>query len=92
MHLPPNDALSTLLTVKPKLNNSNGIPGYIFKNFYTFASLPLTVIFNRSLSTALSPLDWKHATVTPFYNGKGPTIMMSLIVHQEVVLKSLAKF
>ena len=74
VHLSPNDILSALLTVKPKFNSPDGIPGYFLKTFAPLLLVhPLTVIFNSSLSTASLPLDWKHATVTPLYKGKGPT-------------------
>ena len=73
VHLSPNDILSALLTVKPKFNSPDGIPGYYLKTFAPLLVHPLTVIFNSSLSTASLPLDWKHTTVTPLYKGKGPT-------------------
>ena len=73
MHLSPNDILSALRTVKPKFNSSDGIPGYFLKTFAPLLVHPLTAIFNSSLSTASLPLNWKHATVTPLFKGKGPT-------------------
>ena len=62
-----------LLTVKLKYNSPDGIPGYFLRTFAPLLGHPLTVIFNSSLLTASLPLDWKHATVTPLYKGKGPT-------------------
>ena len=73
VHLSPNDILAALLTFKLKFNSPDGIPGYFLKTFAPLLAHPLTVIFNSSLSTASLPLDWKHATVTPLYKGKGPT-------------------
>ncbi len=32
----------------------------------------ITVLFNKSLSSGVIPNDWKCATVTPIYKGKGP--------------------
>ena len=73
MNLSLNDILLALLTVKPKCNNLDGIPGYFLKTFAPLLVHLLTVIFNCSLLIASLPFDRKHATVTLLYKSKGPT-------------------
>ena len=57
VHSSPNNILSAFLTVKPKFNSPNSIPGYFLKTFAPLLVHPLTTIFNSLLSTASLPFD-----------------------------------
>ena len=78
-HLPPNDILSALLTVKPKFNSPDGIPRYFLKTFAPLLVHPLTLIFNSSLSTASLLLIGSTPLLHPFIRVKA-LLMMLLII------------
>ena len=43
------------------------IPSIILKQFNTILAVPLTIVFNKSMTTGVVPNDWKEANVTPIY-------------------------
>lgn len=43
----------------------------VLKSFADVLAIPLTMIFNKSLSVGRLPEDWKKAVVVPIYKGKG---------------------
>ena len=71
IYITPNDVLTALLNLKPKYNSPDDIPAFFLKTFAAFLTSPLTIIFNYSLQSASLPQDWKHASVSPIFKGKG---------------------
>ena len=82
-HLPDNintldwDLISTEETEEEivKLKNSssvgpNGISNWLMKTAAKALAVPLTLIFNLSISSALFPSSWKHAIVIPLWKKK----------------------
>merc|ERR1719264_2110283 len=82
-HLPDNintldwDLISTEETEEEivKLKNSSsvgpdGISNWLMKTAAKALAVPLTLIFNLSISSALFPTSWKHAIVIPLWKKK----------------------
>jgi hypothetical protein len=69
----------TKLEVEKKIRNlrreaaagPDGISPRLLKDFKTVLSVPLEILFNKSLSKGEVPRDWREANVTPIYK-KGP--------------------
>ena len=60
-----------------KLPNSctippNEIPSYILKIFSYNLSLPLSIIFNKSIEIGSCPIKWKYSFITPIFNKGDP--------------------
>ena len=57
-----------ILKLKPgTAQGPDNIPARILKDNVDHLSLPLSIIFNKSMSTGEVPGDWKLANVTPIY-------------------------
>ena len=60
-------------------------PITIIKSVSEFISVPLDILFNKSLNSGILPTDWKCATVTPIHKkvqGIWPAIIdQSALLH-----------
>uniref|UniRef100_A0A3B3QXL0 Reverse transcriptase domain-containing protein n=1 Tax=Paramormyrops kingsleyae TaxID=1676925 RepID=A0A3B3QXL0_9TELE len=50
-----------------KLQGPDGILPIVLKEMKDIISQPLTLLFQKSLSTGVVPSDWKHANITPVF-------------------------
>ena len=58
------------MTLQNNKSGPDGWPITIIKSVGEFISVPLSILFNKSLKSGTSPPDWKCANVTPS-NKKG---------------------
>jgi len=70
-----NDIQVTPKAVADKLKNLNsnkahgpdGIPSRVLKELYSELSVPLSILFNKSIHEGVVPQDWREATVTAIF-------------------------
>jgi len=52
-----------------KSSGPDGIPSDLFKKLASHLSLPLSILFNNSLSVWKIPVEWRNAIITPVAKG-----------------------
>ena len=63
-----NGILKLLNNLKPgKANGPDGIPARFLRDFVTFLTPSLTLLFQASLNQHKLPSDWKHARIVPIF-------------------------
>ena len=67
----PQDVITVINSFKNKKCNIHEIPVSVIKTSKNQVAIPLTIIFNNSVSQGKFPLLFKHATVVPIHK-KGP--------------------
>lgn len=50
-----------------KVSSPDGIPAIFYKNLSLSISLPLSILFNKSIQEGVFPSAWKTSNVTPVY-------------------------
>ncbi|MEM7106546.1 MAG: reverse transcriptase family protein [Bacteroidota bacterium] len=78
-HIDGSDVIVTpdmVFKCKKLLNGSgapgpDGIPPSFYKKFASQLAVPLQIIFSESFNSGTLPQQWKTATITPVYKGKG---------------------
>ena len=65
---PVNDIIDALDKLKPtSASGPDGIPGRLLKDNKHCLSIPLAIIFTKSLASGSVPSDWREANVTPIF-------------------------
>ena len=72
----PQDVINIISTLKNKKANTNEIPVSIIKDNKHHLAIPLSILFNQSITYGKFPQCLKHANVIPIYK-KGPKDVIS---------------
>ena len=54
-------------------NNTDEIPSYILQKFSYDLSLPLSIIFNKSIENGSCPIKWKYSFIIPIFKKGDPS-------------------
>ena len=68
IHVTESEILKRLANFREdKSPGADGMSSRFLKAISTVIAVPVTMIFNRSLSEGSVPADWKHANVSPVF-------------------------
>jgi hypothetical protein len=91
--IPSTDVFNELQKIKSNASGPDSLPGLLIKKMAYILADPLTVIFNRCLSSAYFPIEWKKANVIPIEKKDGSFRPISLLcVFSKVFEKLILKF
>lgn len=64
----PNDVFETINSIDSNKNGGpDGIPNYFLKQTAPYISIPLAIIFNKSLQLSVYPKEFKSSFLTPIF-------------------------
>lgn len=76
---------------KSSSKGADGLPGHFYRLFAFVLAKPLSIIYNRSLQTAVFPRQWKLAHLTPIPKGASDFRPISILPFASKVLERLVR-